>query len=291
MDSDLQSVLPIFAAVAKRPDVAAAICAAAAKRDWVGQATVAGICSASHLPLSRQGDVTSALKAGVPHGLFKQHSPLTWSASADPALMARLASMLTGAAAYIETVYRDADEVDVVLTKPARPSELERALREANYESVGLIATGEVFTSMAAGAQSAFTVMTPFVDELGAQTLVHLFEKTSPAVRRMLVIRSTPTGLPEAFLSASAALAQLGVRVLDYRLEREGGGFETFHAKVVLADRHWAYVGSSNMNQWSLAYSMELGVSLKGRSAARIARVIDALSKVALPVRGQLGVR
>lgn len=70
------------------------------------------------------------------------------------------------------------------------------------------------------------------------------------------------------------------MRVFDYRLERDGGGFETFHAKVVLADRNWAYVGSTNMTQWSLAYSMELGVSLKGRSAGRIARVVDAVLRV-----------
>jgi phosphatidylserine/phosphatidylglycerophosphate/cardiolipin synthase-like enzyme len=189
--------------------------------------------------------------------------------------------MLQGASNYLESVHHDTDEVEVVLTKPTRPSELERALREAGYEQVGLVATVEMFPAMAAGATAHFTVMTPFLDAAGAEAVVQLFNRTAPSVERRLILRSNPTGLPDGYLQAANRLRELGVVVMDYRLERDGGGFETFHAKVVLADRNWAYVGSTNMNQWSLAYSMELGVSLKGRAAGRIARVVDAVMQIA----------
>jgi len=221
------------------------------------------------------------LKAGAAHALFRQHSPMSWSPFVEKAIMERLALMLQGASAYLESVHHEEDEVEVVLTKPIRPSELERALGEAGYEQVGLVATGEIFPAMAAGANAQLIVMTPFLDLAGAEALVQLFSGSAPAVSRRLILRSSPSGLPDGYLAAADRLHRLGVTVFDYRLERDGGGFETFHAKVVLADRNWAYVGSTNMNQWSLAYSMELGVSLKGRAAARIARVIDAVAKIA----------
>lgn len=281
METQLPDLLPGFVAVAKWPDVAAAVCGAAAESSWSGLASIAAICSATHLPLTRQGTVDAVLKAGAPHGLFRQHSPLTWSPLAEQAVMQRLAWMLQGASSYLDLIHHDSDEVNVVLTKPARPSELERALREAGYEQVGLVATGEMFPAMAASAAGQFTVMTPFLDLAGAEVLVQLFSRSTPPVERRLVLRSSQTGLPDGYLAAADRLRQLGVRIFDYRLERDGGGFETFHAKVVLADRNWAYVGSTNMNQWSLAYSMELGVSLKGRAAGRIARVIDAVTQIA----------
>jgi phosphatidylserine/phosphatidylglycerophosphate/cardiolipin synthase-like enzyme len=204
------------------------------------------------LPLTRQGTVDAMLKAGAPHGLFRQHSPMTWSPLAETAVMRRLAWMLQGASNYIELVHHNTDEVEVVLTKPTRPSELERALREAGYEQVGLVATGEMFPAMAAGANEHFTVMTPFLDLAGAEALVQLFERSALNVEPRLIFRSSPMGLPDGYLATADTLLQLGVRVFDYRLERDGGGFETFHAKVVLADRNWAYVGSTNMTQWSL---------------------------------------
>jgi len=287
MEASGPDLLPQFLALAKRPDVAAAICGAAVDGSWTGQASVSAICSAAHLPLTRQGDVDAVLKAGASQGLFRQLSPLRWSVIVDAPAVWQLALMLAGAAAYIEGIHRDADDVEVVLTKPLRPSELERALREAGYEHVGLIATGEMFTTMAAGAQSQFTVMTPFLDLAGADSLIRLYENTATDVARRLIIRTSPSGLPDGYVAAADALRHLSVEVFDYRLDREGGGFETFHAKVVLADREWAYVGSSNMNQWSLAYSMELGVSLRGRAAGRIARVIDAVLRVASPVTGK----
>jgi len=224
------------------------------------------------------------LKAGAAHRLFQQHSPLTWSPLAESSVLQHLSWMLVGASTYLENVHRDADEVDVVLTKPIKPSELERAIREAGYEQIGLTATSEMFMAMAARAQTRFTVMTPFLDQQGAEMLMALFERTRSQLERRLIIRRTSTGLPDGYVSVANQLRTAGVRVFDYRLEREGGGFETFHAKVVLEDRNCAYVGSTNMNQWSIAYSMELGVTLTGRAAGRIARVLEAVVNVARPV-------
>ena len=92
--------------------------------------------------------------------------------------------------------------------------------------------------------------------------------------------------MPAGLRHVAAELAALDVRVLSFRIERaDAAGNETSHAKVVLADDHTAYVGSLNMNRWSLAFSLELGVCVKGRSARLIADVVNAAERVSVPMR------
>jgi len=68
------------------------------------------------------------------------------------------------------------------------------------------------------------------------------------------------------------------VKVFNYSIPRSSGfGRETFHAKVVIADRRYAYVGSSNVTAASLDHSMEMGVTLEGKAVAEVAEVIDAV--------------
>lgn len=274
----------IFLAIGKRPDIAASVFRAVASGSWSGPSTVASICSASHLPLTRQADVEAVLSAAAESGLFLQRTPLTWSVVGDASEYDQLACMFAGASLYAQFMRSDFKDAEVILTKPSKPSMLERALSEAGYEHVGVTATDEMFNAMATGATQKFTIMTPFLDSHGGQRAVDLFGRTKPEVTRTLVVRSDVSGLPKGCLEYAEPLRQMNVRVLDYRLEREGSGFETFHAKVILADRNFAYVGSANMNQWSLAYSMELGVSLRGLPAARIARVVAAVTRIAKPI-------
>jgi phosphatidylserine/phosphatidylglycerophosphate/cardiolipin synthase-like enzyme len=74
--------------------------------------------------------------------------------------------------------------------------------------------------------------------------------------------------------------------VFDYAIGKvDAPGYETFHAKVVLADRDAAYVGSSNMNKASKERSMELGLVVQGRAAQQIARALDSIMRVADSVR------
>lgn len=86
---------------------------------------------------------------------------------------------------------------------------------------------------------------------------------------------------PPALTAVRQDLSRLGVAVLNFRLDRsDTPGNETFHAKVVLADDAAAYVGSSNMNQWSFEYSLELGLYVRGLAATRIAAVLQAVRVV-----------
>ena len=102
--------------------------------------------------------------------------------------------------------------------------------------------------------------MTPYQDETGADIVLSLFSNAKAAKRKQLIIRTQPDGsLPAGLTQISARLMALGVEIYNFRLDKnDAAGYETFHAKVVLADSATAYVGSANMNKWSFQYSLEL---------------------------------
>ncbi len=150
-----------------------------------------------------------------------------------------------------------------------------------------MVDTKEALPGIAESARTRFCVMTPYVDEIGAPILVNLFARAPKGVRRIFISRADSGDLlPAGLNGVSRELADLGVNVLSFRVEREdAAGNETSHAKVVLADAHTAYVGSLNMNRWSLDYSLELGVCVTGRSAGLIANVVDAAERVSAPMK------
>jgi hypothetical protein len=59
-------------------------------------------------------------------------------------------------------------------------------------------------------------------------------------------------------------------------------GYETSHAKVVLADNNLAYVGSANLLM-QLHHSMELGNVIRGNAARVVASVVRAVEAVSRP--------
>src|SRR6266446_1927253 len=86
----------------------------------------------------------------------------------------------------------------------------------------------------------------------------------------------------ESVVETASDLTAAGILAFDYTLDAVGG-FETFHAKVALADSELAYVGSANMTMFA-RHSMELGVVVEGRAARVIANVIRAVVRVARPI-------
>lgn len=129
--------------------------------------------------------------------------------------------------------------------------------------------------------------MTPFFDGKGAAWLKELLALVVPGVERVLVLRSledsTRKDYPAGFDHLAPWLQSEGVKVFNYSLSRPAGGRETFHAKAVLCDRTSAYLGSSNLNTASLEHSMEMGVLLRGRAAAGVANVVDAVLSASTP--------
>lgn len=199
----------------------------------------------------------------------------------------RLAYALNAIDFYASSVHTDATISRVVLTKPAKPSKLEQKLSELGWRTSDVEPTDHAFHSMVRGTQHRIVVMTPFFDIKGALWLQELFSLAQPGVERVLILRSleNPTwdDYPKGYDSIAPWIKEQGVRIFNYSVPRpEGRGRETFHAKVVLCDRSVAYIGSSNMTSASM-YSMEMGVTLRGKATADVSEVINAVLKVAVP--------
>ena len=257
------------------------ICCAVADGQFSGTIDVRRICSLSGIAQARTGEVLSFLMAAKGLGLVEQISDLNWRV-AQAGILVELAPMLQAIHVYRTEIHHDADTVEVVLTKPLSPSQLAKSLEGMLLGTWGLLDTRETLPSIAENASERFVVMTPFVDEVGGEILLALFQHVQPSVRKQLIIRATSDGLfPAGYIAIAGQLSALGVEVFNFRLDKEDDfGMETFHAKVVLSDSAKAYVGSSNMNKWSFQYSLEIGLLVSGKAANRIGQIVDAVTCV-----------
>lgn len=270
-------------ALSEHSAVGGLICGAVSDGRLSGTMAVRRICSLSGIALSRTGEALEFLMAACGLGLVEQLSELNWRVS-QASVLAELAPLLQAVHLYRTEIHQDADTVDVVLTKPPNPSQIAKTLEGMLLGTWGLLDTREVLPSIAENAIERFVVMTPFLDEVGGEILLALFQHVRPSVQKQLILRTTAEGfLPAGYPAIAGSLSTLGVEVLNFRLEKgEASGMETFHAKVVLADDTKAYVGSSNMNKWSFQYSLELGLLVSGKAASRISQIVDAATKVAM---------
>jgi phosphatidylserine/phosphatidylglycerophosphate/cardiolipin synthase-like enzyme len=278
-------VRDVFVRLARHSDVAGAICAVVAAGSFAEATDVRRICTLSSLSMARAAEVESFLAAGSKAGLFQRTSQLTWRPSLQD-LHSELAPLFTGACLYRAEVHTDYDRVQVVVTRPAAPSRFTAELL-ASTGDWGLVDTKEALPGIAESARERFCVLTPYVDDIGAPILLNLFARAPIGVHRVLISRADHGDqMPPGLRRVAAELAVLDVSVLSFRIERaHPAGNETSHAKVILADNHTAYVGSLNMNRWSLEYSLELGVCVKGPSAQLIADVVSAAERVSVRMR------
>ncbi len=169
--------------------------------------------------------------------------------------------MFAGCALYKQRVHRDRDVVEVVVTKPPAPSRFNDELAAAHGAGWGLIDSGEALPAIAEAAHERFFVMTSYLDAVAAPVVANLFQRVARGVRKVLIVRAEANDeIPVELGAVRPILKELNVAVLNFRVERDSViGNETSRAKVVLADDILAYVGSLNMNRWSLSYSLELG--------------------------------
>lgn len=219
-------------------------------------------------------------------GLVMQQREQYIASDALQSGLGALAVAFAGIDYYREHVHRDQTLARIVLTRPELSTVLESRLLERGWRLSAMEPTDQAFLGIACSASQRLVVMTPFLDDKGAVWLRRLIERVSSGVSIVLVLR----GLGDAtrtdargYSGVQSWLAQRGVRVLNYGIPRAGGGRESFHAKVILADDRSAYVGSANVTGWSLDYSMELGVVLDGQAAAEIAEIVEAVLQAGTP--------
>jgi len=203
-----------------------------------------------------------------------------WRVLSHDHLPREVSTFLEGAASMRAACTGKLDTIAVV-TMPSSPSAIGDALPATGLAYAGLIGTNDAFERVADAARSSLTIMTPFLNNDGLSWAIALFERT-PALRRRLIVRgrsSTRRLLEEQRIR----IQQAGVEVLSYAVTTFGNAYETFHAKVLLADGAVAYVGSANLLGYA-RQSMELGILTSGRAALAVAGVVRAVEAVASPI-------
>ena len=236
---------------------------------------IARLIGVSHARIS---DLLAALRDAESAGATREDIHGLWHVALAVGESRDMALMLKGAHLFKDRIHMDRDTVQVVISKPAEPSQFASALESTLEGGWGLSATSEVLGEMAARALTRFSIMTPFMDDDGAGRVIALFRASRASVRKELIVRN---GLPDSLRAHSVELRELGVRVFDFRLARaDRPENETFHAKVIRVDHDECYVGSSNMTKWSFDYSLELGFLVSGDAGARVSRVVDAVLTV-----------
>lgn len=192
-----------------------------------------------------------------------------------------LASFLDGAAAMRAIMPDEGMATAVVTMPPSSPSAIGAALPATGLAYAALVHTKDALEKLADAAASNFTIMTPFLNDEGLAIALDLFRRTRALGRHLIIRRS---GSARAVIDRSwPHLHELNVRVLNYTLPAEGG-YETFHAKIVLADQDLAYVGSANMTAFA-RHSMELGILTDGRAARVVASIVRGVERIGTPLR------
>jgi phosphatidylserine/phosphatidylglycerophosphate/cardiolipin synthase-like enzyme len=163
------------------------------------------------------------------------------------------------------------------------PSKLEAALQDVAPDGApALTDTHEAFNHIARRGKERLVVITPFIDAAGIVWATRLFQ-ASEAKRKVLVLRDCDR-LRQHTSEAPELLSHL-TELREYRIRHDGTErdlpFETFHAKIVLADASVAYVGSANLLHSSRELALECGFLVEGPAVAQVADVVTAILKVA----------
>ena len=179
--------------------------------------------------------------------------------------------------------------IELAVTMPLIPSYLERELAAMLGRPGGFLATTAAFTRLAQAASNRLVVMTPFIDTGGFRWLRRVFEASRPECEKIVILRNTDQYAVELGVQHADWLRALNISIRDYHLSHAASAgralpVETFHAKLVVADDTLAYVGSANLLHSSEGLSLETGLLVEGAAAVQVARLVDAVLRIARPL-------
>jgi hypothetical protein len=205
-------------------------------------------------------------------------SPDYWeinSSACTPSLAAALQGAAIGG-----RVMQEKESPIVAATMPLGVGALGAILPNLGLQHVTLETTNAIFSEIAHAAQRDFTIFAPFLNEEGVFWIRDLMTSCS-APDRALIVRdwSKARHLLSPIMNE---LSSTKVKIFDYFLQHDEG-YETFHAKLLIADDSKAYVGSANFLRYRRS-SLELGVMVKGQTARTIRFISDAIKSISRPV-------
>lgn len=239
--------------------------------------------SAEHVAVVRRSLLAAAMAV-------QANFETRWVSSAN--VLKSLAENLLGVASYLR-IHRDRDTVQLVLTEPGKQSALRRAIDDSRALPPVVFQTSDAFFGLARAATNELTVLSPFLDQQGADFLLELFALCSDGVRRSLICR--PLHEPEcgdAFRRRALEFRRLGVSVYEYALPSLlPSGRETFHARSFWPTH--ARFTSDRATLWRLLWIDRLSVGLsfvakRRGNCATYLRPCSRLPDPSLIIKGKL---
>jgi len=278
----------LISQLADRAGLCGTILAAWAKMAPGTAVTVRDLTAAANLSVSEEHGTAEILGTLTNAGLLRPQGSRWYPNPAFQQAVAELATAMAAIDFYRAQVHEDATEAQVILTRPMHSLKLEAQLLDAGWRIGTTEQTAKAFAGLIQRASHRLVVMTPFLDDAGAQWLKELIEPLRQGIEIVLILRSlddpTRWDYPKGFPGLRDWLVRKHVRVFNYSIPRAPApSRETFHAKVLLADTLFAYVGSANVTVASREQSMEMGVIVKGQAAAEVAIIVDAVISSAVP--------
>lgn len=240
--------------------------------------------SRANIPFGRKSQALSAIERLQDLGFLAKSDNVLTPIPQSSSFWLELASGLEGAWVCWDIMedWRKKERPKIVVTTPGKRSLFAEFLRTDKNLYVRTCPTWEALCDLADGAGERFVVVTPFLDNKGADMVLELFRKAGSHVKKHLVLRFIHD--PESrncirgLKLVENELKRLGVYIHDFVLTADHNVKETFHAKIVLKDRDQAYVGSANLTR---EHSFEVGLMVFAEAADGIARVVDKMIEVA----------
>ena len=110
------------------------------------------------------------------------------------------------------------------------------------------------FKELFANAEKEIRILSPYIDA----SIINFFEKIQPNVSVRIIT------LPNQFSSKNAILERLkskiNLNVKYIKQVREGAQLYQIHAKIILVDGKFIYIGSANFKDTSIYYNLEAGL-------------------------------
>ncbi|WP_035813109.1 hypothetical protein, partial [Cupriavidus sp. UYPR2.512] len=161
----------VLSALGRHAGLAAALFDAWAQLPPTSVQTVRSLVDLAQLGVTEEGAVAQVLRIAGEIGLVEPAPPGYKPKGTCHGRFGRLAFALNCIEHYATAVHRDQTEVQVVLTKPPRPSILEQRLAALGWRTADLEPTEHAFHGIVQAAEKRVVVMTPFFDQKGANWL------------------------------------------------------------------------------------------------------------------------
>lgn len=163
-----------------------------------------------------------------------------------------------------------------------------------NHNSIAILATGRAWVGSGIGLID--TALTRLFEEAKREILITAYSVTyaeeliiplmREALERGVKVCITVNRVSEQPDSLRTPLVRLAREFpyLDFR-SFEGEVTSDLHAKLIVADREVAIVGSSNLTRRAMQGNVEIGLLVRGPAAADVARLYDRLQSAQATTR------